>query len=151
LVAGIEFVSPANKSNAEGRELYERKQVETRAAGVHLIEIDLHRKGPHVLDVPESLLAQLPRWDYMINTCRRGSTRFEVYPVRVRNRLPRIRVPLKDGDEDAVLDLQASFNRAYQVGVYADRINYKVDPPMPLADDDAAWARQLLRKKGLRK
>jgi hypothetical protein len=151
LVTGIEFVSPTNKSDRQGRELYQKKQQETQEAGVHLVEIDLIRRGPHVLDVPEAFLEQLPRWDYLINTCRRNSDRYEVYPVRIRDRLPRIRVPLKEGDEDVVLDVQAVFNRAYQVGVYADRINYKVDPPVPLADDDAAWARQLLKKKGHRK
>jgi hypothetical protein len=151
LVTGIEFVSPANKSDRQGRELYQKKQQETQQAGVHLVEIDLIRRGPHVLDVPPAFLERLPRRDYLINTCRRNADRYEVYPVRIRNRLPRIRIPLKEGDEDVVMDVQSVFNRAYRVGLYADRINYKIDPPDPLADDDASWARQLLKKSGLRK
>jgi hypothetical protein len=151
LVTGIELVSPSNKLDSEGRELYQKKHQETRSAGVHLVEIDLTRRGTHVLDVPEMMLGQLPRWDYLVNIGRRSSDRYEVYPVRIRARLPSIRIPLQEGDEDAVLDLQSVFDQAYRSGLYLERIDYRKDPPHPLADDDSAWARQLLKKKGLRK
>jgi hypothetical protein len=109
------------------------------------------RTGPNVLDIPAGVISQLPPWDYLINIGRRKATRFEVYPIRLRDPLPRIRIPLKQGDEDAVLDLPAVFDQAYRAGRYTSKINYRVAPPIPLADDDAAWARQLLKKKGLRK
>lgn len=43
LVTRIEFGSPANKSNPEGRALYLQKQDELAAAGVNLVEADLLR------------------------------------------------------------------------------------------------------------
>ncbi len=151
LITGIEFVSPTNKSDAQGRELYQKKQRETRDACVHLVEIDLLRTGRNVVDLPQAVLAQLPRWDYLVNIGRRDATRFEVYPIGLRDPLPRIRIPLKAGDEDAVLDLPAVFEQAYRAGRYATKVNYRVDPPIPLADEDAAWARQLLKKNRLAK
>lgn len=150
LVTGVEYLSPANKCEADGRSLYERKQREMREAGVNLVEIDFIRRGPHVLDVPQKVVENLRPWDYLVNTVRRDSAMYELYPIRVRDRLPRIRIPLKSGDEDAVLDLQEVFDRAYEIGPYPERIDYGSDPSPPLSDDDAAWADQILREKGLR-
>lgn len=150
VITGIEVISPANKSDTAGRELYERKQVELREAGVHLVEIDLLRGGRHIVEVPSSFLINCQPWDYLVNISRANHTYFDVYPIRLRSRLPRIRIPLKAGDEDAVLDLQAVFNQAYDTGPYPDRVNYQADPVPPLAPDDDAWARQLLQDAGLR-
>ena len=150
LVTGIEFVSPTNKSDREGRALYERKQQEMRENGVNLVEIDFIRRGPHVLDVPVDVADNLRPWDYLINTVRHGSDMYELYPIQLRNPLPRIRIPLKSGEEDAVLDLQQVFVRSYGIGPYPERIDYNSNPTPPLADDDA-WADEILREKGLRK
>ncbi|MEQ8791367.1 MAG: DUF4058 family protein [Pirellulaceae bacterium] len=150
LVTGIEYVSPANKSDREGRSLYQRKQEEMRDAGVSLVEIDFIRRGPHVLDVPEEVVEQLRPWDYLVNTVRRNSTDYELYPIKLRDRLPKIRIPLKSGEEDAVLDLQEACQRAYAIGPYPERINYNSPPATLLSADDAAWADKILRDKGLR-
>lgn len=150
LITGIEFVSPSNKSDSRGRELYQRKQAELRDAGVHLVEIDLIRRGPHILDVPQVALENLARWDYLVNLCRRRSDDHEVYPIRIRNPLPRIRIPLKNDESDVALDLQAAFNRAWEEGPFLERIDYNTNPPTPLAEDDADWADELLRECGLR-
>jgi hypothetical protein len=151
LVAGIEFVSPTNKTNSKGRRLYRQKQRDFKAANVHLIEIDLIRRGPHVLDIPEEVVEELRPWEYFVNLVRRGSEDFEVYPLRLRTPLPRIRIPLLAEDEDAVLDLQDVFNRSFDISPYPDILNYEVDPPPPeLSPEDAAWADELLKSKGLR-
>jgi hypothetical protein len=150
LVTGIEFLSPTNKSDKQGRELYQRKQQDVRETGVHLVEIDLLRAGPHVLDVPQDIVAPMRPWDYLVNLVRRGTQGYEVYPVRLRNRLPRVRIPLKVGDSDAVLDLQEVFDRSYEIGPYPVRLNYQGAPMPPLSEADAAWADELLRTNGLR-
>jgi Flp pilus assembly pilin Flp len=149
-VTGIEFLSPTNKSGSKGRELYVQKQEELAEEGVHLVEVDLLRGGRHVLAVPEAVVAELKPWDYLVNLARRQSDTFEFYPVQLRQRLPRIRVPLKVGDDDAVLDLQEVANRAYDNGPYPERLAYDSDPVPPLNDEDAQWADEILRSKGLR-
>jgi hypothetical protein len=151
LVAGIEFVSPTNKRDRQGRELYRRKQQELREAGVHLVEIDLLRRGPHVLEVPDYVVDNFKPWEYLVNLARRGSDEYQFYPVRLRDRLPRIRVPLKTGDEDAVLDLQEVFRRSYEIGPYPERLDYAGPPPEPpLAEEDLRWLDETLKSKGIR-
>ena len=58
-------------------------------------------------------------------------------------------MPLRKGDADAPLDLQALVDQAYRNGRY-DTLDYKADPDPPLRPDDAAWADELLRAKKLR-
>jgi len=148
VVTGIEVLSPTNKLDRQGRARYEQKQAETREAGVHLVEIDLLRDGPRVVEFPDVLLEDLPRHDYVVNVARRGGEDYEIYPIRIRDRLPRVRVPLKVGDEDEVLDLQAVLDHTYEQGPYPERLDYTRPPTPPLADDDAGWAAELLRSEG---
>ena len=151
LITTIEFLSPANKADANGRRVYQQKQRELRDAGVHLVEVDLLRSGPHVLDVPESMAEGIKPWEYLVNVSRRGGRDYEVYPIRLRNRLPRIRVPVKSPDDDVILDLQEVFDRAYDIGAYRLHVDYTQSPRPALDRDDAAWADGILRSVGLRK
>jgi hypothetical protein len=150
LVSGIEYLSPTNKSDTDGRRLYQQKQVEMREAGVHLVEVDWLRQGPHVLDVPVEVVEELRPWDYVVNIVRQSSDEYEIYPIQLRQRLPRIKIPLSTGDKDAVLDLQEVFNQSYEVGPYPERLTYGAPPSPPLSDDDDQWTDQLLRDKGFR-
>ena len=68
----------------------------------------------------------------------------------MRQRLPRIAVPLDAGVPDVVLDLQAVLDRCYDEGAYARKIDYSQPPIPPLRPEDATWAEALLREKGLR-
>lgn len=150
LVTAIEVISPTNKSNPQGRELYQQKQRELREAGVHLVEIDFIRRGVPIVDVTETDLQPLPAWDYLIVLGRRGVPYVEIYPLRLRDRLPRCRIPLAtDQSQDAVLDLQAAFQRVYDSGPYPERLDYHQPPDPPLSPEDAEWARQILTEKGL--
>lgn len=151
IITGIEFLSPSNKRNSEGRELYRRKQQEVRQANINLVEIDFHRRGPHVLDVPEDVVEALRPWCYLANLVRRDTDEYQFYPIQLREPLPTIRIPLKPDDEDARLNLQEVFTRCYDLGPYPERINYAADPPPPELDpEDAKWADELLREKGFR-
>jgi hypothetical protein len=150
LVTGIEFVSPTNKSDMKGRELYEQKRRERIAADVNLVEIDLLRAGRPLVDVSPAVLDGLKPWDYLVNILRPGDEEYEVYPIRLRSRLPRIRIPLKAGEAGAGLDLQAALDRAYDAGPYPERVDYSAEAFTPLAPADTAWADQILKQQGLR-
>lgn len=152
VVTEIEMLSPSNKTaGSEGRQLYLTKQGEILKSQTHLIEIDLLRQGGHTVAVPhEALLQRSTQRSYLVCLHRGGEgRRYEVWPITVRQRLPRITVPLAGGDPDLVLDLQAVFNRCYDEGAYARRLDYRREPPLPLEGDDAAWATTLLRERGL--
>ena len=152
VVTVIEVLSYSDKTPGhEGRKLYLTKQQEILKSQTHLIEIDLLRTGENTVAVSREQLLKKCKWDYLVCLHRGGEgNRFEVWPITVRQRLPRIHVPLADGDPDVVLDLQAVFDRCYDEGAYARRIDYRRDPPIPLEGEDAEWADKLLREKGLR-
>jgi hypothetical protein len=150
VVTVIEFLSLSNKFPGEGQEQYLRKQRELRQASVSLVEIDLLRAGQRVLSLPVSSIPAGLRTTYHV-CVRRGweADTFEVYPVPLRERLPNIRIPLRQTDDDAHLDLQALIDQAYRKGRY-DTINYRIAPAPPLEGADATWAHQLLHEAGKR-
>lgn len=147
VVTVIELVSPSNKYSGPGRELYLTKQKELRWSRTHLVEIDLLRFGPHVLAVPEALVAGRFGYDYLVsvNRARSPRTRFEIYPRTVRQPLPRIRIPLAGDDADVPLDIRAALEQAYEAGSYRDRIDYRSACQPPLPSDDQAWADDLIQ------
>lgn len=151
VVTVIEVLSPANKTPGEGHTTYRRKQEETLASDTHLVEIDLLRQGMPTVALPPHYLTPYQPWHYVVCVSRAGRRdHFEVYMRTIRQRLPRIAIPLHAPDADAVLDLQAVLDRCYEYGAYGDLVDYRVDPEMTLAADDVAWVDEHLRQQGLR-
>lgn len=150
VITVIEFVSPTNKIAGDGREQYLRKQQEVRGAGINLVEIDLTRRGERQLAFPEAELPPNHRATYLACVYRGFATRrYEIYPLPLRERLPAIRIPLRDEDPDATLDLQALVDRAYVEGRYDD-LDYSAACDPPLTEDDARWAAELVSHVGRR-
>jgi len=151
VVTVIEVLSPANKTPGEGHRLYYRKQQEILDSPAHLIEIDLLSQGLHTVAISEEGRASLPPHRYLVSVKRAPERyRFEVHPVPLQRRLPRVRVPLREPDPDVTLDLQAVFTLGYDKGGYADFLNYRQQPPVALSPEEAAWVDGLLKGKGLR-
>jgi hypothetical protein len=152
VVATIELLSHTNKTTRnEGRKLYLEKQEQILASGTHLIEIDLLRAGRHTVAVPESVFRPEHKYNYLVCLHRAGTGgEFDVWLNTLRQRLPRIAIPLDEGIPDVELDLQALFDQNYDAGVYARRIDYTQAPVPLLEGEDATWADVLLREKGLR-
>jgi hypothetical protein len=147
LVALIEVVSPANKAAGPGRASYKAKQEQTLSRDCHLIEIDLIRRGRHVVCIPQWRVKALKikLFDYLCCVSRWPMrNRFELYPRRLRQRLPRLRVPLAEGDPDATLDLQAALEQVYTDGRYLRRIRYNEKCKPRLSPSDQTWADQQL-------
>jgi hypothetical protein len=150
VITAIEFLSPTNKLLGDGNEMYVRKQREYRAAGVNQVEIDLTRKGDRGLVMPMTLIP--PQHRSLLLACvRRGGqlSKMEIYPLPLQQPLPTIGIPLDPSLDDAPLELQALVTQCYRNGRYED-IDYRADPQPPLPPDDAAWADELLKSKGLR-
>jgi len=145
LVAIIEVVSPTNKAAGSGRKSYVQKQREVLARDCHLVEIDLLRRGRHVVSVPAWLANSSSAFDYLICVNRwPRRNRYELYPRRPRERLPRLALPLTDPDPDVVFDVQAALEQVYIEGRYARRVRYDqpCDPPLDAADQQ--WADERL-------
>ena len=141
LVALIEVVSPTNKAAGPGRVSYKAKQGETLARECHLVEIDVLRHGRHVLCIPEWRVKPFKPYDSLCCINRWPlRNRFELYPRTLRERLPRLRIPLADEDPDAILDLQAALEQVYTEGRYGRRIRYDQKCKPRLSTDDQNWA-----------
>jgi hypothetical protein len=149
LVTVIEVVSPSNKYAGPGRDSYLAKQHEVRVSTTHLVEIDLLRTGPHVLAVAEWMARAQGPYDYLTSVNRADGERneFDLYPRALKQRLPRIAIPLAGSDPDVVLDVQAVIQQTYEDGCYADRIDYKAPCVPPLTRAQKTWARRLIGGK----
>jgi hypothetical protein len=148
IVTVIELLSPANKlPNSPGRKSFEQKRREVMYSPTHWMEIDLLRGKRMVPRVPRKVGPH----EYLIHISRRKlRPRGQLWGIRLPLRLPAIPIPLKEGDPDGRLDLQAALDSAYDRAQYDLRIDYRKEPAPPLDEKLAAWADQLLRSKGLR-
>ncbi|GAB4462676.1 MAG: DUF4058 family protein [Armatimonadaceae bacterium] len=148
VVSVIELLSPANKSRGRGREEYIRKRNELLVSDVHLMEIDLLRGGEQTVLIPK---VQRIGSEYLVSLHRGdGSWRFEAWGFGLRDRLPRVGVPLAEGLSDVALDLQAILNEIYETGRYDTELDYTSAPEVPLSASDIEWVDQLLREAGYR-
>jgi hypothetical protein len=138
VITVVELLSPSNKATGSDREQYLAKRRQLVTSRVHLVEIDLLRGGPRLP------LQNLPECDYYALISRAAERpRVGVWPVRLRDRLPEIPIPLRAGEAEAKLDLQAVLNRVYDAAAYEDYI-YQSAPQPALRPDDAEWARQFV-------
>ncbi len=109
VITVIEMLSPANKTPGEGHELYRHKQKDTLASETHLVKIDLLCQGVPTLAIPAHSLTPYRPWHYVVSFGRAGQwEQFEVYLRTLRERLPRVVIPLRAPNRDGVLDRRCS-------------------------------------------
>ena len=149
VVTVIEILSPTNKLRGEDRRQFLRKRLELFRGGVSFVEIDLLRSGKRMPPLPLKHIPRKEQAPYCVLAQRAWSFDFEYYRIPLRERLPKIPIPLRRTDRDVVLDLQAILDQAYTNGRYDDT-DYTVAPIPCFSTDDAAWADVLLREKGRR-
>ncbi len=131
LVTAIEILSPVNKREP-GLSAYLRKRQQLYHAGVHLLEIDLLRRGARI--------AASPACAYLFALTRAGANYTELWPMAISSPLPVLPVPLLPGDEEAPLDLQQALEEIYKEAAYDLSIDYNLSPPPPeLNEEEAAW------------
>lgn len=140
LVTAIEILSPTNK-RGDGRDEYLEKRQKILLSTAHLLEIDLLRTGQRV-----PMREPLPAYPYFVllsRTDKRPVT--EVWPIRLQDALPSaVPVPLRPGDADVPLDLQAAFTEVYDDLRFDLTADYTQAPEVPLDADQSAWAREHL-------
>jgi hypothetical protein len=147
VITAIELVSPSNKRRGGGLDQYLAKREECLQAGVSLVEIDLTRGGDRYLLLPE-LEGHVPPAHYV--ACVRRPAQNDtigVYLFPLDRPLRRIRIPLRDTDRDAILDLQPLVKQAYVRGRY-DRLDYTRPLDPPPHGDEAAVIDRFLKAAG---
>lgn len=142
VVTVIEMLSPFNKRAGKGRDEYLNRRTEILMSDVHLVELDLLREGERV-----PMAKPLPPAHYYAIVSRSYRRPIaEVYSWTVRDPMPKIPIPLKRGDPDVVLDLQAVFTAVYDRAGYDYRLAYDQEPDPPLNPEDWEWAKQVTAK-----
>ena len=140
LVCAIETLSPTNKRGA-GYRKYLTKRGRLLGSTAHLVEIDLLRQGKRV-----PMIEPLPAGPYFAFVSRAGHRpAVGVWPISLRQPLPKIPVPLLAGDEDVPLDLQQALTAVYDVIGYDTILNYSARPSVALPDEDTQWAAEVVR------
>ena len=138
LITAIEILSPVNKRRP-GLQPYREKRQRLHYAGVHLIEIDLLRRGERPLAHP-----YLPKSHYLVTLTRAGIGQTQVWAMSVKDPLPVIPVPLKHPDKDTVLDLGKGMKDLYEQGAFGKSIDYSGMPPPPaFMPEELAWMKAM--------
>jgi hypothetical protein len=145
VVTVIEIFSPTNKDPLRGRAQYLQKQKDYLEGGINLVEIDLLLSGQSTAAFDPAVFEERTPPHYLVCVRRATTpTRAELYTISLRQRLPRVRIPLRPDDDDVSLDLQAVVTECYDKGRY-DRLDYTRElPSRCLSGDDAAWIERLV-------
>jgi Protein of unknown function (DUF4058) len=139
VITAVELLSPTNKSPGPDRDDYLRKRLQYMATRVNLVEIDLRRGGKRPAP-PE-----IPPCDYYVVVARwLEAAGIGCWPIRLRDRLPAIPIPLTASDREVQLDLQPLFLRVFDAAHYGNYI-YSETPDPPLSAEDAEWAKQFVQ------
>lgn len=148
VITVIEFISPSNKLNEDGREQYLRKARECRRAKVNLVEIDLTREGNRELLLPFVTRLRPPLPIYLVSVERRiEPMRREIYRMNLESPLRSIRIPLRTADKEPTLALQPLIEQTYRNGRYWN-LDYHRDLSPSLPPSAANWAAAILRAAG---
>jgi len=139
LVTVIEILSPVNKREP-GLARYRQKRQRLHRAGVHLLEIDLLRRGSRPVVHP-----RLPEVAYLLTLTRAGHAFTEVWPINLLDSLPVLPVPLRSPDPDTTLDLPTALSAIYDEAAYDLSIDYTQPPPPPeLSEDMINWVHKVV-------
>ena len=137
LVTSIEILSPVNKREP-GISRYREKCQHLRTAKVHLLEIDLLRRGQRMLLHP-----QVQASDYRVSLIRAQARFADIWSINLPDPLPIVPVPLRVPDADVLLNLAAALATIYDRAAYDLSIQYtQPPPPPPLSAAAQTWLQE---------
>lgn len=146
VVTVLELLSPTNKVAGEGRRIYDAKRLTVLGSRTSLVEVDLVRAG-----APTTVFGADRAAGYRILVSR-GARRplAELRVFSVRDPIPRFKLPLRAGDDEPEIDLGEVLSKLYDEAAYDLSVDYRREPVPPLAEEDRAFADELLRRTGRR-
>jgi hypothetical protein len=143
LVTVIEILSPINKREPNLSK-YRDKVKEFYRTAVHVLEIDLLRRGTRI-----HTDARVRAAAYVVTLTRAMESKLEAWPLQLADRLPAVPVPLRPPDADAPLDLSSALNEVYDEAAYDLSIDYRQPPPPPqLSSAELEWLRATVEASG---
>ena len=139
VISVIEVISPKNKRSKAGRDAYESKRQKILASTTSLVEIDLLRGGQ-----PMAILGDSGK-GYRI-LISRGYNRpdADLYRFNLKESIPVFPVPLRQGDSEAVVDLQRLLNEIYERARFDLAIDYSQAVKPSLSPEERVWVGEVL-------
>ena len=138
-VTSIAILSPVNKREP-GLSTYREKRRQLHAAEVHILEIDLLRRGQRPLAYP-----RIPPNAYRITLICAAPRCADVWSLHLQDALSIVPIPLRTPDADIPLDLATAFTTIYDRAAYDLSLNdAELPPPPPLSAEEQVWVRQFL-------
>jgi hypothetical protein len=112
------------------------------------MEIDFLRAGSNPSRVLFPELEPTPCFIFLARKSGMGRHE-EGYPVRLREPLPVIGLPLTPDRPNLPFDLQEAFRSAYSLSMRRGRIDYATEPvpEPPLSPADQAWVESVLQRQ----
>jgi uncharacterized protein DUF4058 len=145
LITILKLGSPVNKLHKQGREEYKRKCGYVCRSWTNPVEIDLLRAGD-----PMPVVGAQVKSDYRILMSRGiQRPRASLIACTLRQPIPAFMLPLLPNDDEPEVALNRIFHALYQRARFDLRFDYSQPPIPPLAEADAAWARELITAHGL--
>lgn len=143
VVTVIELLSPTNKLTGEGRKQYEEKRLKVLASLTNLVEVDLLRAGQPMTIIGDGDTIQS---DYRIIVSRAEyRPNADAYLFSVREPIPDFPLPLRPHEDEPLVLLNQVLHTLYDEAGYDMAVDYSEPPVPPLQDEDAEWARELIR------
>lgn len=140
LVTAIEILSPVNKRNPNLID-YRTKIDDLHRSGVHILEIDLLRRGTRPFSTKKNAS------HYQIMLLRAGTHNAALWAINVQDELPVLPVPLRAPDADVVLELGKALDIIFERGLYHLSINYTEKPAPPaFSEEDRGWIQQIVKE-----
>ena len=137
LVTAIEVLSPVNKRNPNLKN-YREKVEELHKNHVHVLEIDLLRRGTRPFSYRKTIS------HYQVQLLRAKTHKAAVWAVNIQDKLPVLPVPLLIPDPDAVLDLGKVMNIIFERSLYHLSIDYHTKPAPPaFFEQDWVWIKEI--------
>jgi Protein of unknown function (DUF4058) len=134
LVTVLELLSPANKVSPGYHDYLTKRNLITREP-VHLVELDFLLGGkrmPARKPLP-------PGHHYAMVSRYEERPLGEVYAWSLRDILPAIRIPLREPDEDFVLNLAAVYEETFTKGRYQRNLRYDRTLAVPVSSEVSEW------------
>ncbi|MBI4614852.1 MAG: DUF4058 family protein [Planctomycetes bacterium] len=136
VVTVIEMLSPTNKATAgDGHSAYLLRRNRLLGSGSNLVEIDLLRGGHRA-----PLSEPYPPGDYAVVVDRVPMRpKCHVFMWGVREPLPVVPIPLREGETEVGLDLRRTFGLVYDRARYDLSLRYEGEPVPPFPPEHRAW------------
>jgi hypothetical protein len=141
LVTAIEILSPVNKRHPNLKS-YREKVEELHLSGVHVLEIDLLRRGTRPFSYKKSTT------HYQMMLLRAKTNKAAIWAVNLHDKLPVLPVPLLPPDPDVPLDLGKALDITFERSLYHLSIDYSTEPAPPaFSEQDWAWIQTIAKKE----